>query len=80
MTEQKIQKKRIDQLEAEGYYVIKLIKTNKNGIPDIIAIPPNTPVLFSEVKTKTGRTSKLQDYRLKELEKYGFNVEVYNGD
>jgi Holliday junction resolvase len=80
MTEQKIQKKRIDQLEAEGYYVIKLIKTNKNGIPDLIAIPPNTPVLFSEVKTKTGRTSKLQDYRLKELEKYGFNVEVYNGD
>jgi len=80
MTEQKIQKKRIDQLEAEGYYVIKLIKTNKNGIPDLIAIPPNTPVLFSEVKTKTGRTSKLQDYRLKELERYGFNVEVYNGD
>lgn len=80
MTEQKIQKKRIDQLEAEGYYVIKLIKTNKNGIPDIIAIPPNAPVLFSEVKTKTGRTSKLQDYRLKELEKYGFKVEVYNGD
>jgi len=80
MTEQKIQKKRIDQLEAEGYYVIKLIKTNKNGIPDLIAIPPNTPVLFSEVKTKTGRTSKLQDYRLKELEKYGFKVEVYNGD
>ena len=50
MTEQRIQKKRIDQLEAEGYYVIKLIKTNKNGIPDLIAIPPNCDVLFSEVK------------------------------
>jgi hypothetical protein len=40
MTEQAIQSKRIKQLEAEGYYVIKLVKTNKNGIPDLIAIPP----------------------------------------
>ena len=35
MTEQQIQSKKIKELEAEGYYVIKLIKTNKNGIPDV---------------------------------------------
>ena len=69
MTEQQIQKKRIDQLEKEGYYVLKLVKTNKNGIPDIVAIPPNTPVIFSEVKTPKGKTSAIQDYRLKELER-----------
>ena len=39
MTEQQIQSKRIKQLEDDGYYVVKLIKTNKNGIPDLIAIP-----------------------------------------
>ena len=75
MTEQQIQKKRIDQLEKEGYYVLKLVKTNKNGIPDIVAIPPNTPVIFSEVKTPKGKTSAIQDYRLKELDKYGFITE-----
>jgi Holliday junction resolvase len=80
MTEQQIQAKRIKQLEAEGYYVLKLIKTNRNGIPDIIAIPPNSGVIFSEVKTKTGRLSKLQEYRLKELDGYGFRTEVYRGD
>lgn len=80
MTEQQIQSKRIKQLEAEGYYVIKLTKTNKNGIPDIIAIPPNSNVIFSEVKTPTGRLSKLQEYRLKELEEYGFITEVYRGE
>jgi len=48
MTEQKIQKKRIDQLESEGYYVIKLIKTNKNGIPDLIAVRGDGSILFSE--------------------------------
>lgn len=80
MTEQQIQSKRIKELEAQGYYVIKLIKTNKNGIPDIIAIPPNSNVLFSEVKTPKGKLSALQEYRLKELKEYGFRVEVYRGD
>lgn len=79
MTEQQIQSKRIKQLESEGYYVIKLIKTNKNGIPDIIAIPPNSSVIFSEVKTPKGRLSRLQEYRLKELESYG-TTEVFRGD
>jgi len=79
MTEQQIQKKRIDQLEKEGYYVLKLVKTNKNGIPDIVAIPPNTPVIFSEVKTPKGKTSAIQDYRLKELDKNGFITEIYRG-
>jgi len=79
MKEQQIQKKRIDQLEKEGYYVLKLIKTNKNGIPDVLAIPPNTPVIFSEIKTPTGKLSKIQEYRLKELDNMGFKTEVYNG-
>lgn len=78
MTEQQIQSKRIKELEAEGYYVIKLVTTNKNGIPDLIALKPNE-VLFSEVKQPNGRLSKLQEYRLKELEGYGFRTEVYRG-
>jgi hypothetical protein len=79
MKEQQIQSKRIKQLESEGYYVIKLIKTNKNGIPDLIAIPRDTPVLFSEIKTEKGKLSELQKYRLQELKDYGFKTEVYNG-
>ena len=79
MTEKQIQTKRIKELEAEGYYVIKLIKTNKNGIPDLLAIPPDCDVLFSEVKRPTGKLSKLQEYRLKELDKHGCRTEVYKG-
>ena len=80
MTEQQIQAKRIKELENEGYYVIKLIKTNKNGIPDLIAIPKGANVLFSEVKTPKGKVSKLQEYRLKELKENGFKTEIYTGD
>lgn len=78
MTEQQIQAKRIKQLEEQGYYVIKLIKTNKNGIPDLIAIPPGSDVIFSEVKRPEGKLSKLQEYRLKELKDYG-RTEIYKG-
>ena len=80
MTEQQIQKRRIGQLEGEGYYVIKLMKTNKNGIPDLIAIPRNSDVLFSEVKTPRGKVSELQKYRMKELNSHGIKTEIYTGD
>jgi Holliday junction resolvase len=78
VTEQQIQTKRIKELEEQGYYVIKLITTNKNGIPDLLAIPPNSDVIFSEIKKPNGKLSKLQEYRLKELKTYG-RTEIYRG-
>jgi Holliday junction resolvase len=59
--------------------VIKLISTNKNGIPDLIAIPPNSDVLFVEVKKPSGRLSKLQEYRVKELNQHGIKTEIHRG-
>lgn len=80
MTEQQIQSKKIKELEAQGYYVIKLIKTNKNGIPDLIAIPRNSDVLFIEVKAGNNTTSKLQDFRIKELNEHGITTEIFRQD
>jgi Holliday junction resolvase len=79
MKEQQIQTKRIKQLEAEGYYVLKLIRVNKTGIPDLIAIKEGE-ILFSEIKTPKGKLSEIQKYRMKELESYGFKTELYNGE
>jgi hypothetical protein len=80
MTEQQIQSRLIKDLEAKGYYVIKLVKTNKNGIPDLIAIPKNSDAEFIEVKRKNGKVSPLQEYRIKELIKHGVKAIVYYGD
>ena len=77
MLESKIQNKKIKELEKQGYYVIKLIVTNRPGIPDLIAIPPNSDVLFIEVKGPTGKVSKLQEFRHKELEEKGIKVEIF---
>ena len=78
MNEQRYQKQIMDKLRSDGWYVIKLIKTNVNGIPDIVAFKKGQEPIFIEVKAKGGVTSKLQDFRIKELrEKYGMNVEVW---
>jgi hypothetical protein len=78
--EQQIQAKKIKELETQGYYVIKLVNTNKNGIPDLIAIPKNSDVLFVEVKRPDGKMSKLQEFRKKELTEHGVKVEIYKGE
>ena len=80
MTEQQIQTKKIKELESQGYYVIKLINTNKNGIPDLIAIPKDSDVLFVEVKKPNGKMSKLQEYRANELKNHGLKVELFKGN
>ena len=79
MTEGQLQSKKIKELESQGYYVIKLMKTNKNGIPDLLALKLNEPPYFVEVKTPKGRVSPLQEYRLSEIKKLGFQTEIYNG-
>jgi hypothetical protein len=79
MTEKQIQSNKIKELETLGYYVIKLIKTNKNGIPDILALHPTEGIKFYEIKKPTGKVSKLQQYRIKELKEYGFTAEVHYG-
>tara|TARA_R110001592_G_scaffold63087_1_gene193189 strand:+ start:1871 stop:2113 length:243 start_codon:yes stop_codon:yes gene_type:complete len=75
MSEAQYQSKLIKQYEAEGYYVLKLISTNKAGIPDLVALKPND-VKFIEVKGVTTPVSKLQEYRIKELKKLGFDATI----
>jgi Holliday junction resolvase len=77
MTEAQIQEKIIDRYEKDGYMVVKLIQTSKNGIPDLLLLKDGI-ASFIEVKTETGRLSELQKYRIKQLEEKGFKVEVVN--
>lgn len=74
--EGKVQNKLIKQLELDGWYVIKLIQTNKTGIPDIVAFK-GKDFKFIEVKTSKGIVSKIQEYRIKELNNKGFDAFVF---
>lgn len=78
MTEQQIQSKLIKKFESDGFYVLKLIKTNKNGIPDILAIKEDR-TKFIEVKKPGGVLSELQKYRIRELRKQGIDAVAMDG-
>jgi Holliday junction resolvase len=77
--ESKIQHKLIKKLEKKGYFVLKLIKTNKNGIMDLLAFKKDR-FFFIEVKQPQGRISEIQKYRINELKKMGVDVFVLYDD
>lgn len=72
----KYQTKIIKRFENDGYLVINLIKTNKNGIPDLLCLKEGEKPLFIECKEKTDTLKPLQKFRIEELKKYGVNAIV----
>ena len=74
--ESKIQARIIKRLEAQGYYVVKLILTNKNGIPDLLILK-NGKAFFVEVKRPGEKPRPLQEYRMNALRELGFICEVW---
>ena len=76
MLESKIQYKIIKKLEKEGWFVLKLIKTNKSGIPDLLAVKGDC-CQFIEVKRPEGKLSELQKVRIKELREKNINVRIW---
>ena len=67
MNEQAIQKKILDWLKANGYWVFKTITCNRSGIMDIIGCTPWGQFFGIEVKAGYNKTSKLQDYNIAEV-------------
>lgn len=73
MLESAIQSKIIKQLEKEGWYVIKYMKTTKNGWPDLGAHKMGR-IVYIEVKVPGEEPTPLQLFRHGELRKQGFEV------
>jgi len=69
MSEQKLQKKIIDWLTANGYWVVKVSVANKNGVPDILACSPLGVFVAIEVKHGTNKASPLQLYNIDLIKK-----------
>ncbi len=70
------QTKLIKEYKNKGYYVINLIKTNKNGIPDLLCLKDGERPLFIESKEKNDTLKPLQEFRIRELKSLGFDAFV----
>lgn len=73
--ESAIQRRIIKRYEDDGYLVVKLSLTNKNGFPDLMLLKGGK-ASFVEVKRPGQKPRPLQEYRFKELHDAGFDVIV----
>jgi hypothetical protein len=71
MLESLIQSKIINEAKKNGYLVLKVVKCNITGYPDITLFKDNSTI-FVEVKNEKGIQSEIQKYVQKQLEKQGF--------
>ncbi len=79
MKEQDYQTKIAKDLTSKGWFVLNLIKTNKDGIPDLQATKAGETTMYIECKTPNGVISSKQEYRLNQLSRLGFSVFVSRG-
>ena len=63
----KLQTLTIKNLESNGYFVINLTRTNKNGIADLLALKENEKPIFIECKEKGDTLKPLQAYHIGNL-------------
>lgn len=76
--ESAVQSSLIKKFEKQGYLVVKLILTNKSGIPDLLLLKDGK-ASFVEVKRHGQKPRPLQQFRIQELQNQGFEVEVVEG-
>lgn len=67
------QKEIIERYEAEGYDVVKTIRLNKSGYPDVIAMK-NGVAIWIECKEANDTLKPLQRHRIRQLRNNGFQA------
>lgn len=55
------------KIEARGGVFLKFTSPGRTGVPDRIAIFPDGRLVFVELKTETGKLTKVQAYVCKQL-------------
>lgn len=73
--ESELQSKIIKKLTLNGYFVVKIIQTNRNGWPDLQAVKDGKTI-YIEVKREGEKPDQLQKYVHGHLRNYGAEVYV----
>lgn len=70
MKEAAIQRQIIKWLESNGAFVVKTVTTNKSGVPDLLVCWFGRFIAI-EVKRPTGKVTKLQEYKIGQINSAG---------
>lgn len=55
------------RIEEHGGACLKFVSPGQDGVPDRVVVMPGGRVYFVELKTQTGKLSRIQKYQLKRL-------------
>lgn len=79
MLEKDIEKLFRDEIKKAGGKAYKFTSPGNDGVPDRIVMLPDGRIVFVELKTDTGKLSKLQELQCKKIAELGQTVRVLHG-
>lgn len=79
MLEKDIEKLFRDEIKKAGGKAYKFTSPGNDGVPDRIVMLPDGRIVFVELKTDTGRLSKLQELQCRQIAELGQMVRVLHG-
>lgn len=79
MLEKQIERHLVDGVKKLGGLCFKFVSPGHPGVPDRIIITASGRVIFVELKTETGRLSKIQRYTVNQMMLRGADVRVVKG-
>lgn len=79
MLERELEKRLVEGVKKLGGKAYKFVSPGNTGVPDRMIIMPGGHVIFVELKTDTGRLTKLQQRQISVIKRLGCNVLVAYG-
>ena len=79
MKESQIERRLVEGVKRLGGMCLKFVSPGTLGVPDRLIITAKGRVIFVELKTETGRLTKIQRYVIGEMQKRGADARVVKG-
>lgn len=79
MKESQIERRLVEGVKRLGGMCLKFVSPGTLGVPDRIIITAKGRVIFVELKTETGRLTKIQRYVIGEMQKRGADARAVKG-
>lgn len=79
MLERDIEKLFRDEIKKAGGKAYKFTSPGNDGVPDRIVMLPDGRIVFVELKTDTGKLSRLQELQCRQIAELGQTVRVLHG-
>ena len=79
MLEKTVERHLVNGIKKLGGICYKFVSPGTTGVPDRIVIMPRGRIIFVELKTDTGRLSKIQEYVIAQMRQRQADVRVLYG-